>query len=581
MTNQKRTEERGINAIKQYFDECDAVDTSYIAINDKAPALDGTIDIYSDTHGEQFSKKNLKFNLPVQIKSTTNDIIKNRFRISLTDLKFYDEHTNGLIYLVVSTATNPRKIFYKKLAPLDIKEILLRSKPSTAKDPTTGINLKIVPKDPLAFLNILEDFHYQQEHQPKSLLDIADMKNSNPSLITKVTSKPQYLAETLKSGVYFYRKLIDEFSGKEILIPYHSASLSDLFEVGQTSISNSSGETIPATISVSKITDEHILKFGYGDSITIQSGKTVEEREKELIKVHFTPHGSYNIRLHDVKFLKELLNHPNSSQAQDIRWKNFISYLNEQEKKLSYIISDLNTLSISTDLNPNKISSEGLKELDSLQRILHDNLIVDPEDQHITIVLDAYRYNFFIHKNRIINHLTPQFTKYYTIYFEQSDGSKLPVNPYTGIREHLSEYPNFSINLILKGFENMDCTSDDAVNYYNYYALDLLSEFDRTNFAPLLDLAIKIFNKIQPSLTKSTFIINQAQTELRKNKKLNLSQIKNLLPLSTDKNRLIRLSALVLLNQPDNAQELWETLSNKDQKQFESWPIFKLFNISK
>jgi len=582
MTNQKRTEERGINAIKQYFDECDTVDTSYIAINDKAPALDGTIDIYSDTHGEQFSKKNLKFNLPVQIKSTTNDIIKNRFRISLTDLKFYDEHTNGLIYLVVSTATTPRKIFYKKLAPLDIKEILLGAKPSTAKDPTTGINLKIVPKDPLAFLNILEDFHYQQEHQPKSLLDISDMKNSNPSLITKVTSKPQYLAETLKSGVYFYRKLIDEFSGKEILIPYHSARLSDLFEVGQTSISNSSGETIPATISVSKITGEHILKFGYGNSITIQSDKTVEEREKELITVNFTPHGSYTDRLHDVVFLKELLNNPpNDSQVQNTNWRKFISLLDEQERELSSIIDDLNTLSISTDLDPDRITPKGLKELNSLQRILRNDLIISPENQHITIVLDSLRYDFFLYKNRITNVLTPEFAKYYTLCYKKSKKSSIKLNPYTGIRENISEYPNFSTNLIIQGFKNMDCTSKDAVDYYNNYALNLLNEFDKSHFNPLLDLAYQIFKKIQPNLSNSIFTINTAQTELRQNKKLSIPQIKKLLQLTDNADELVQLSSLILLEQSDNAKTVWNNLSSQNQDQFKTWPIFKLLKISK
>lgn len=36
MVNQKKTEEQAVNAIKFYFDSVDFVDTSKIAINDKA-----------------------------------------------------------------------------------------------------------------------------------------------------------------------------------------------------------------------------------------------------------------------------------------------------------------------------------------------------------------------------------------------------------------------------------------------------------------------------------------------------------------------------------------------------------------
>ena len=90
MVNPKRIEERGITAIKDYLDECDTVDTSYIAINDKAPGLDGSIDIYANTNNEQFSKNNLRFNMPVQVKSTSKNITNNKFPVSVIDLNFYN-----------------------------------------------------------------------------------------------------------------------------------------------------------------------------------------------------------------------------------------------------------------------------------------------------------------------------------------------------------------------------------------------------------------------------------------------------------------------------------------------------------
>lgn len=76
MVNQKKTEEQAVNAIKFYFDSVDFVDTSKIAINDKEPGLDGAIDVYGVKDSEQFSKSNLKFSMPVQVKGNDQENYK-------------------------------------------------------------------------------------------------------------------------------------------------------------------------------------------------------------------------------------------------------------------------------------------------------------------------------------------------------------------------------------------------------------------------------------------------------------------------------------------------------------------------
>ena len=582
MVNPKRIEERGITAIKDYLDECDTVDTSYIAINDKNPGLDGSIDIYANTNNEQFSKDNLKFNMPVQVKSTSKNITNNKFPVSIIDLNFYNSHTNGLIYLVVSTATRPRKIFYKKLAPLDIKEILRTIKPTAAKKPTKTLSFKIVPPNPLAFLNILVDFHSQQERQPKSLLDFSDMKRPSKSIVTKIFSQPQFLTETLKSGVYFYRELIDDLSGEKILVPYHSAVLTDLFKVNQTTITNSAGEALPAMQSVSQLTGERVIQTGTQSSIVISSGKTEVEREKKKITFRFTPRGTYSERLHDVKFLISLIGDPPKKidQVKEANWSAFIESLNTQKKQLSAIITDLKTLGIPTTLDPETLSTKELEQLNSLQRVLHNDLIVEPTDQHIHVKLASYRFDFFIHKNRITNCLTNEFAKRYTLQYKRTDGSFFPINPFTGVRDHLYAHPNFSIQQIMSGFTNMNCTDKEAANYYNYYVLDLLRNYDQNKFEPLLDLAIEILDKIKVSLDDEIIILNKAQIEMRRSARLTVSQLKKVIPLIDNSDELIRLAALVLLNQPDDATKVWNKLSAKKKDYFTSWPISSLSNFA-
>lgn len=221
MVNQKKTEEQAVNAIKFYFDSVDFVDTSKIAINDKEPGLDGAIDVYGVKDSEQFSKSNLKFSMPVQVKGTTKKITNNKHSVQVVDLSFYQKHSNGLVYFVVSTFNHERRIFFRKLAPLDIKEILEKVRLGKVAQKTKTLSFTIVPNDPKALINIFSDLHAQQERQSRNVLDLSEIAGPTGEIVAKVTSQPKYLEDTIRSGVYFYRKSLDSVTGKNILTLTH------------------------------------------------------------------------------------------------------------------------------------------------------------------------------------------------------------------------------------------------------------------------------------------------------------------------------------------------------------------------
>lgn len=363
MVNQKKTEEQAVNAIKFYFDSVDFVDTSKIAINDKEPGLDGAIDVYGVKDSEQFSKSNLKFSMPVQVKGTTKKITNNKHSVQVVDLSFYQKHSNGLVYFVVSTFNHERRIFFRKLAPLDIKEILEKVRLGKVAQKTKTLSFTIVPNDPKALINIFSDLHAQQERQSRNVLDLSEIAGPTGEIVAKVTSQPKYLEDTIRSGVYFYRKSLDSVTGKNILIPYSSAKVADIFELESGVISDRRGNSLTSKIYTSKKTGRKELLLGYKDSIKISwIPKQKSSSPMEKVRIHFTPRGDFSQRLADVSLLLEYLRTPTKPTSKEAeKWNTFIDALTQQEARLRAIIEDLKVLNIPISLNPDNLKDDEIK----------------------------------------------------------------------------------------------------------------------------------------------------------------------------------------------------------------------------
>ncbi|KTE97441.1 hypothetical protein AC564_2215c [Lacticaseibacillus paracasei] len=578
MVNPKKTEEQAVNAIKFYFDAVDFVDTSKIAINDKEPGLDGVIDVYSVKDSEQFSKSNLKFSMPVQVKGTTKKITNNKHFVQVVDLSFYQKHSNGLVYFVVSTFNHERRILFRKLAPLDIKEILEKIQLGKETQKAKTLSFTMVPNDPKALINIFNDLHAQQERQSRNVLDLSEIECPTEEIVAKVTSRPKYLEDTISSGVYFYRKSLDSVTGKNILIPYSSGKVADIFELESGVISDRHGNSLTSKIYTSKKTGQKELLFGYKDSIKISwTPKQKSNVLLEKVQIHFTPRGDFSQRLADVNFLLEYLRTPTKPTSKEFeKWNSFIDALTQQEARLRAIIEDLKVLNIPISLNPDDLTNDEIKNLNNLQRVLHNELFVKPLDQHVNITLAGKKYDFFIHKNRIINYFTPEFSKHYIMQIDDEKGDPTIINPYISIYENLEQYPNFSIDLVIKGFEDTLYDNPEIANYYNQYVLTLLLDFDRSGEAKILFLADIILKKIENNLPKEIATINSAQIKKRLSGTLGLSALKSLIPLTDSKDQLIQFASFVLLEQKEEVLKKWHNLSPDQQTKMKEWPIFYL-----
>ena len=157
---------------------------------------------------------------------------------------------------------------------------------------------------------------------------------------------------------------------------------------------------------------------------------------------------------------------------------------------------------------------------------------------------------------------------------DDEKGDPTIINPYISIYENLEQYPNFSIDLVIKGFEDTLYDNPEIANYYNQYVLTLLLDFDRSGEAKILFLADIILKKIENNLPKEIATINSAQIKKRLSGTLGLSALKSLIPLTDSKDQLIQFASFVLLEQKEEVLKKWHNLSPDQQTKMKEWPIF-------
>lgn len=550
MANQKKVEHHAILALQAYFDDCDNVDSSFIAINDKRPALDGDIDVYQVVDQEQFSKRNLRFSMPVQVKGTTRQMLNNKFPVSIADLRYYEAHTQGLVYFVISEFKNERTIFYKKLAPIDVKDILAGKNGATeSKNSTKSLKFKVLPKDPQVFLNILSDFHRQCSLQSKNVLDLSGVREPSDKIFLNVRSKQKFLEDTLMSGVYLYRQIVDTETGGVIPVPYASAELADVFSSEQIILKTPQGEQENATVTIAKYGHTRTLSFGTGDCIRFTTDISDNTKSRKC-HVSFKPEGTLGQRFHDVHFLRHYLDWStkDTNAGSNEQWDDFINSIREQDEHLEQLISDLREMDILPSFDPDRLTEVETKSLDRLLCVKNGSLIPSPTIQLISLKLENYQYCLLVNENRIINAFSPSMPNKIVAKATSQSGEEIPVNFYTSLHSHLADNPNFSEELVIGGFSGLESSLDSAADYYNLYVLDLLHAFDSSQRPIFLDTAKKILGMIENGLDSSVFMINTCQIERREQKNLSTYEVSQLLELAGNEDDTVKLSALILLD---------------------------------
>lgn len=223
---------------------------------DKGIAYDGTIDVYNTPN---IVKANFKGSVPVQVKGDTiktEQLSKCSYPIDMADLNIYYAQGGVLYIVVLITPSDKRRLFYKMLLPLELKQIVnrnSRNKTRTFKfnsvdtlDHLTSICHKFLEESKKQSLALIEHNYTMEEFK--------DFKLTFPDLTLEDITRFYNFKNIIGSSAFVY----GEEKGR--VYPIDSITVSSVIEEGllQRRIDNKS---ITYTYSLTRNSSETIINI--------------------------------------------------------------------------------------------------------------------------------------------------------------------------------------------------------------------------------------------------------------------------------------------------------------------------------
>lgn len=118
MLSKKDIEELATGAVKRYFNTCNLVPPQ-IQENDKTPDWDGELNLYEN---KKDIRKNYIGSLRIQVKGKEVPKFKDKETFPVETVFLKNARNEGFVFFVVEVMTDGKsKIFYKKMAPIEIR----------------------------------------------------------------------------------------------------------------------------------------------------------------------------------------------------------------------------------------------------------------------------------------------------------------------------------------------------------------------------------------------------------------------------------------------------------------------------
>ena len=551
---------------------------SNVQWNDKGLSFDGDISVYS----KEIKKEDFIGFVPIQIKGTTTHkkiSKRNKVKHSLSkkDIEVYYKHGKGVLYFVVTINPNTykRQAYYRILAPLDLKDLLIKLKASGNDSITISFNK--LEKGLLE--SICKQFLRIVEKQPKVYIETNINKKFDEYRIDYANIGEKSF-DFFKEPAYLYG--VDH----GIEIPLQVTKLQEIRGVINENI-YVEDEIINIKYETRESEDKIFLIFE--DTLIIEFEKETSKGKIVLSPVERI--GSYLKCLKVLKFIRDYNKVPLASFEFEatLDYKENYKTLEEDIELYEDIIEIFNN-----NENISKLFN-GLLELFKYKNyeILTNAEKIDlNETPIIPIKLSEYmRVIVFYNKktNEFIDFFSEETLNNASGLLLKSNKSKgediendyWKVSLYSGIKlEELQEYANFKLDIIKESFtsKHHDVNSENTINV----ALEYLNYFDRENDGRYLEISDDLISRFLLMNPNDIFAqINKLQINLRKYGKLSEKETDEVLDIleqaEIDKDRSICFACEVLLGNKHKARRLFDSLDDIEQNSLKPFPIYSLF----
>ena len=175
MLSKKDIEELATGAVKRYFNTCNLI-SPQIQENDKTPDWDGELNLYES---KKDIRKNYIGSLRIQVKGKEVSKFKNKETFPIETIFLKNAKNEGFVFFVVEVMSNgDNKIFYKKMAPIEIRGLLASI---NKQQKTKNMPFEALSRDKswieVELKAFLSDCIKQKSFASKTPFSIEDIKN--------------------------------------------------------------------------------------------------------------------------------------------------------------------------------------------------------------------------------------------------------------------------------------------------------------------------------------------------------------------------------------------------------------------
>lgn len=586
----KAIEEKAINEVKRFFEDSNIVST-FIAENDKEPFWDGHLYLYPN--GVK-TKENFQGRIAVQIKGKDlKDFKMGNFSypIEITALKAYLHE--GVVYMIVQEVNQKRKIFYRNLAPILIRNMI------HDHEKRKTINVKMFPleedlnKVEANLLQFKIDCRMQISYVDSEPLNIdtligGGLKSFSFTLFS--TEKSHIFSDMLTNPVYIYANMPENTN---VQIP-----------MGEGPVYLSIGKEVkePVRVKEREFFSSYTNEVGNG-TITIKVGDCLE-----LIIVKDFSKSLYNATINfkiETTFLKEIIKETEFILAMtdvgevtigkvtmpiSLEKKPLISELRKKIKIWKEMDNTLNTIGTNEDLDLSCLTPKDEQILNVLVEMIGHNQeknlkdietsILNVKVANLKLLLFAYKTKSgsYILKSLFDKSLNLKAShKYPNGEFRESLFSRFN-------RQMILDCYNFPYGEIIPSYEAIMDINPHVFERMNLLLLELLSVYDMlVDESPRKGLALQtamnmsnwLLDNDTDEKMQDLHLVNKSQIlkregELKGTDKKALKRIQ----INNTANAFFQCGIALLLDDSDLFEIYWDKLSNEEQAQFKKFPIW-------
>ncbi|MGE6950289.1 hypothetical protein ACQKGE_11665 [Staphylococcus hominis] len=550
----------------------------YINSNDNKISFDGELEIYDS---EDINKTSYLGAIQIQVKgkqvAKRGEKVIHRNNVKINDLKAYEKE-GGVYYFVVYLIVENGKVIDNQLYGRQLHQIYLNSLLEKDQNSTT-IEMYEIEDENILYKNCLNYLKTKRQQSYINQLKIKDIEKE-PIYI----STPENIIFDGRgfplNDFYSYRHI--NSSKVELTIPDGILKMEKLKTTKKRKIKKNN-----------KVIFEGLIDF----EITKEMTALIIDNIFELQMCETTKKSKYKmLPFKNLDIKSDTFYIINEISKGGIFWIDTVK-LNVEPFKIDIyrIKKDLDKLNVKlveySNLIPKNINLKPDSFIKQMREIVGLYELLENKD------FEGFKMNsnnfyklnfcgkkllFYKYNSELYNVYSMEFMNRFEI-FTKDMVEKVPII-YIFTKSKIKDILNFDINLVKKFIEtdNLNEPSDFKWEKVNNFSLELIDVYDYTKTIEYLDLAEYILHKLDNKDNDKRFInlINKAQIMKRKNIEVKeiISELIELHSklISVDK-ELAYLNINVIAGSKQEAETRYQNLDKNNLKNFEDYPIFKLY----